>query len=224
MDEENGSGSFDSGEFAGLLEELAALGELEMVMDTEERAELFRSGQLPVIVGELSCLDDYLRIRNHFSGTGRITGFPNSSGELRYPAQLYDWLGINSASKYKEDAWNFVEFCLSYTSRSDNIMDRFAVVEDKFDKQTHYENEMMHSLYYRVKDYARTMVRWQDVPAMTEEETDFLRGIGEHLYLYENRSLLQVISEEADAFFAGDISAQETAERIQNRAGLVLGE
>ena len=57
-----------------------------------------------------------------------------------------------------------------------------------------------------------------------QEETDFLREISEHLYLYENQNLLQIISEEADAFFAGDISAEEAAERIQNRASLVLSE
>ena len=46
----------------------------------------------------------------------------------------------------------------------------------------------------------------------------------EHLYLYENPSLMEVINEEASAFFAGDISAKEAAERIQNRASLVIGE
>ena len=51
-----------------------------------------------------------------------------------------------------------------------------------------------------------------------------LRGMTEHLYFYENENLVQIISEEAGAFFAGDISAQEAADRIQNRANLLLGE
>ena len=63
-----------------------------------------------------------------------------------------------------------------------------------------------------------------DFAPATQEETDFLREIPEHLYLYENENLLRVISEEASAFFAGDISAREAAERIQNRASLVLAE
>lgn len=58
----------------------------------------------------------------------------------------------------------------------------------------------------------------------TQEETDFLWEMTKHSYLYEDSNLLRVISEESKAYFAGDISAQEAAERIQNRASLVLGE
>lgn len=46
----------------------------------------------------------------------------------------------------------------------------------------------------------------------------------EHLYFCENAKLKQVIREEVDAFLAGDISAQEAADRIQNRGAIVVGE
>lgn len=225
VDEENRSCSFDSEEFVKLLEGLAALKDLEMIGERADRKELFHAGQLPVIVGEMDCLGDYMGVRECFSGVGRIAGFPNSSGELRYPARLCDWMGINSASQYKEDAWGFIEFCLSYTSRCDDVEDRFVVTKSKFEKQTQYERPRVGFSSPGFGEYSNDVHKnWWEVAPTTQEDSDFLWEVTEHLYLYENPSLMEVINEEASAFFAGDITAKEAAERIQNRASLVIGE
>lgn len=221
VDEENKSCSFDSEEFVGFLEKLAALEDLEMIGDRTERATFFHSGQLPVVVEELNCMMDYLCIREAFSGSGRITGFPNSKGEQRYPARLYDWMGINSASEYKEEAWSFIQFCIAYTSHSDNVSDRFVIMEDKFNEQTQFSDREELLIWPNDYDY---WTGYQKVAPTTQEDSDFLWEVTEHLYLYENPSLMEVINEEASAFFAGDINAKEAAERIQNRASLVIGE
>ena len=222
VDEENGSCSFDSKEFVAFLEALAVLDDRERIKEREERAERFQAGELSVIVEELNCLADYFYFRDTFSGTARIVGFPNSRGELRYPANLYDWMGINSASKYKKEAWSFIEFCLSYTSRCDEVNDRFAVTKDMFERQTSHEETTDRGIKTR-NDYGRNFLG-EKIAATTQEETDFLRGIADHLYFYENSDLMQIIEEEAAAFFAGDIRAEEAAKRIHNRAMLVLGE
>lgn len=220
--EEEGSCSFNGEEFVGLLEELSVLKNMEMIRKQWERAANFRAGQLPVMIVELDCLEDYLCIREALAGSGRVTGFPNSSGELRYPAKLYDWIGINSASQYKEDAWDFIVFCLSYVSRCDDVADRFVVTDEKFEKQTCYEREG--NYFIKWNEYDELWTGWQEIAPTTQEDTELLREMSEHLYLYEDDALMQVIEEETAAFFAGDISAREAAERIQNRAALVLGE
>ncbi len=227
VDSKNKSCSFNSEEFISLLEQTAELADIQMIMEHGSRFEPFRSGQLSAIVDNLSCMGDYLCIRASLSDMADITGYPNSSRELRYPAKLYDWLGINSASGHKEEAWGFVEFCLAYISRSDDVADRFAVTKDKFDRQTQFGgDDGSGSLSYQVLGnlFLAPGYGMVDFGPATQEETDFLREIPEHLYLYENENLLRVISEEASAFFAGDISAREAAERIQNRASLVLAE
>lgn len=227
VDTENSSCSFDSEEFISLLEQTARLADMQMIMDHRSRFEPFRSGRLSAIVDELGCMGDYLCIRASLSDVADITGYPNSGRELRYPAKLYDWLGINSASEHKEEAWGFVEFCLAYISRSDDVADRFAVTKDKFDRQTRFDgDDGSGSLSYQVLGnfFLAPGYGIVDFGPATQEETDFLREIPEHLYLYENENLLRIISEEASAFYAGDISAREAAERIQNRASLVLAE
>ena len=222
MDEANASCSFDSDAFIRLLETVTVLDNHERIENRQDRAELFHAGQLTAIMQELNCMEDYLCIRAAFEGTGKITGFPNSQGELRYPVKLYDRLGINSASEHKEEAWDFLSFCLSYTSRSDNVADRFVVMQDKFERQTQYEDTEDYFLWWN--DYDDVWIGSQEIPPTTKEDTDFLRDIPNHLYLYENPDLRQVIKEEAIAFLDGGIDAQEAAKRIQNRASLVLGE
>ena len=65
INEENAGCSFESGEFAALLEMLVVLNERESIGKREERAEFFRSGRLPVIIQELNCMEDYFCIRGN---------------------------------------------------------------------------------------------------------------------------------------------------------------
>ena len=213
--------SFDSPEFVSLLEQLDRLGDMKQVQKPWERLEPFSSGQISAFVDELGCMEDYLCIRTTFFDTWEITGFPNSRRELRYPAHLYDWLGINSASRHKDEVWGFVEFCLSYASRFSGVSDRFVVTRDAFSRQSRHDyDNLVDVLGSNLLDGGGT-TRFDST---TQEETDFLWEVTEHLYLYEDSNLMKVISEESRAYFAGGISAQEAAERIQNRAGLVVGE
>ncbi len=225
VDEERKSCSFNSEEFINLLEDMRILEEREWMGSSKLREELFHDRQLLLIQDELSCMLDYLYMRAAFADCGRIAGYPNSSGELRYPLNMYDWLGINNASEHKEEAWNFIEFCLSYTSLADKVSDRFAVIKDTFEEQIHFENiEKLNGAHFYPNNFTDKGIDWTNPVFTTKEETDWLREITEHLYFYENDDLKNIIMEESEAFFAGDISAQEAAKRIQNRAMLVLGE
>lgn len=222
VDAEGKSCSFDSEEFIDLLERLAKLSDMKMIMDQRERFEPVRSGQLAAVVDDLDSMGDYLCIRASFYDAWEIAGFPNSDRQLRYPATLYDWLGISSASEHKEEAWGFIEFCLAYTSRSDNAADRFVVTKEKFERQIRFEKgdpyQVMGNYFFD-----GSIDIFQPEPT-TQEETDFLREISEHLYFYEDQNLEKIIREEADIFFAGDVSAEEAAKRIQNRVSLLLNE
>ncbi len=226
VEEEGKSCTFDSEEFIGLLEDLRAMYEVERVRDRELSAELFREGQLPVILGELERTRDYLYMRNDFADCGRIVGYPNSDRELRYPLHLYDWLGINNASAHKEEAWGFIEFCMLYGSSTANtIYDNFRVMQDTFEEQTYFEDDENTGLLLGgASPFSGRGLNRENLVFTTKEETKWLREITEHLYFYENDDLKNIIMEESGAFFAGDISAQEAAKRIQNRAMLVLGE
>jgi hypothetical protein len=125
------------------------------------------------------------------------------------------------ALPYKQLYGRTFEFCLSYATRFSNTSDRFVVTSDAFSRQSHHDYEnLIDVMEPALFDGGGTM----RFDSTTQEETDFLWEMTKHLYLYEDSNLLRVISEESKAYFAGDISAQEAAERIQNRASLVLGE
>ena len=221
VDPQSKTCSFDSEEFVRLLEQMDQLGDMKSTQRPWERLEPFSSGQIRAFADELGSMEDYLCIRTTFFDTWEITGFPNSGRELRYPAHLYDWLGINSSSQHKDEAWSFVEFCLSYASRFSSFSDRFVVTTKAFSRQSHHDYDIrIYNVTSDLVDGGGTMT----FDPITQEETDFLWEMTEHLYLYEDSNLLKVIGEEAGAYFAGDISAEEAAKRIQNRASLVVGE
>ena len=96
------------------------------------------------------------------------------------------------------------------------------VLKDKFEQQIRYDKSGSYFIWRN--DYDENFEGWQEIASVTPEETELLREITEHLYFYENKSLFQIINEEAAAFFDGNISSQEAAERMQNRANLLLGE
>lgn len=223
VDETNQSCSFDSEEFIRLLEAVKTLKDLEWMGNWKMRAELFRDRQLTVIREELSCMADYLLMRDTFADCARIVGYPNSDRELRYPVTLYDWLGINNASEHKEEAWSFIEFCLSYTSKADKGSDRFAVTKDTFERQTRFDEETEQGYIFQ-SIYSGEYFDWENTAFTTKEETDWLRGLTGHLFYFENDNLMKIITEEAAAYFAGDKSAQEAAKIIQSRVSLLIGE
>lgn len=131
---------------------------------------------------------------------------------------------INVADGSLEAFFEWQDINLNYTSRCDNLTDRFVVLKDKFMQQICFEGVRSGSHYILRNDYDGNWEGYHELKPVTQEEIEMLRGMTEHIYFYENENLVQIISEEAGAFFAGDISAQEAADRIQNRANLLLGE
>ena len=61
---------------------------------------------------------------------------------------------------------------------------------------------------------------------MTQEQYDTVKDLIEHTnrIMRYDQSLMEIISDEAGAFFAGEKTAEETAQLIQNRVQLYLAE
>jgi len=65
------------------------------------------------------------------------------------------------------------------------------------------------------------------LPEMTDTDKEFLRNMVANLYWNDTvngKDISNIIFEEAGAFFAGDKTAKEAAEIIQNRVALLLNE
>ena len=65
-----------------------------------------------------------------------------------------------------------------------------------------------------------------EIYAMTQEQYDTVNGLIEktNRIMRYDQSLMEIISDETGAFFAGEKTAEETAKHIQNRVQLYMAE
>lgn len=220
IDFEQGKCSFGSEKFVEFMEQVKELSyseqlpEVEKVQMTDDIIRDFLSGKYLLRREYVYSPYFYHTTQMKYGNKVQNVGFPNNEKEpwfLIYPTQQ---LGIYSGSACKEGAWAFIEYALSRQEQSWYGAERsgFPVRKDAFEE-------------FLSKPYSRTM-KFQD-DKITEEEKDELRYMTEHLKADKSMRgspVYDIVFEEVGAFFAGDKTARETADVIQNRVQLYLDE
>ncbi len=157
-----------------------------------------------------------------------LIGFPVREGNGAALASNME-LAMSSKSKHKDGAWQFMRYFLTdaYQEQvyqwpvSMKQMDRLA--EEAMKKPT-YEDEDGNTVEV---DETYT-VNGVEVPItpMTKEETDaliaYIKTV-DQVYSY-NEALLNIVSEEASPFFAGQKNVKEVADIIQSRVQIYVNE
>lgn len=148
-------------------------------------------------------------VRDFGAGTEiTLLGYPlaneNGNGGLFSPAFT---VSVNAQSKYQAEIWDFMKYLLSeeYQKKTGMPVLRSAL-EEKLENAQHMSAAEMGS-------------------ATTEEmETlgAYLEGVTECFFYDE--TVYSIICEEVDMYLAGDCTAEEAAEMIQNRVSLYLSE
>lgn len=140
-----------------------------------------------------------------------LTGYPGfNGGECELMTE--EIFAMNSASKNKEGAWEFLEFLLSEELQRGidwAFPARVCCFED--------------CLQEPCMDYGTMEMR-----QLTEEEAETVRKWVDAAVYDKRKSskdpVRMILSEEADMYFAGDASLDETVAKIQNRVQLYLNE
>jgi ABC-type glycerol-3-phosphate transport system substrate-binding protein len=146
-----------------------------------------------------------------------FVGYPSNNGNGTKLATK-DNIAISSKCENKEAAWAFVKSFLSQKTQY------IPVLEEKFEKTLDGWKELggfgnSGAGYYEDDGYK--------VYPLTQEERDYFESLIRSLTTLSptrSTSLNDIIFEEAEAFFADDKSAEETAEIIQNRAEILVSE
>lgn len=129
-----------------------------------------------------------------------LVGYPNTGGGLS--VQLYSQLSIMAQAPNPDGAWAFFRTLFTYDHQSNRSP---SVRLDAFDERE-----------------ARSVANGNATEAECQAAKDLiLSAQTQRLMSYPCDD---IILEEAAAFFAGDKSAQETAQIIQNRVSIYLGE
>ena len=139
----------------------------------------------------------------------QMTGYPNAEAKPYFELWTSHPIGINSASEAKEGAWAFVEYLLSAEYQNDERRTAFPARVDSFD-------------YYMAKE----RLFLSDIN-VSKEDRDFLRWMVDHAYWSGNVScqdIREIINEETESVWAGELSPEAAAQNIQNRVSLYLAE
>lgn len=143
----------------------------------------------------------------------------------------YEMVGICSYSQHPEGAWDFLEFYLGVTwlEEYDSVASAFGGFP--INRQV-FEEELEDSMReYNEDGKRRTLSQGEgDRPsfyANTKEDVDDLRKV---IALADRRAfditsvIIGIVEEEASGYYAGTATAEQTAQKIQNRVQLYLDE
>ena len=141
-------------------------------------------------------------ISENYSEPFTFIGFPAENGSGSFFACSTLHLGISSDSDKKELAWEFLKTALSSI----------------------YQEELANSLYVPVrKDIMESRLQKEVASKIVQEQ--YLQMVSQPLvFIGYNEEISEIILEEGEAYFSGQRTAEEAAERIQNRVTLYLSE
>lgn len=207
IDRDTGTCHFDSEEFKALLEYVDQFPDKPANSGEEALKTGLSNGEIRFAVADLypGALRDYQKI---FGENIACIGFPTadgSGGHLVFGSGAY---AIAAVSENKESAWSFLEESL-LQEKSDlyaSIFINYPTLKKELDKKADIAIE-------------RNEVTPEEIRAVMEllpDATPFFSG--------ESDEILQIINEEAPAYYRGQKGADDVVSVIQNRAQLYMDE
>ena len=173
-----------------------------------------------------------------------FTGYPteDGSGSSFY---ISCPMAISSTTKYPEAAWDFVSTMVRQANEDSEYMYSFPISQKVFDKMKtdamteEYQldengntvdwdedgqpDKMTKGSYEVIENGEST---YKDVYALTQEDVDMILNVINNTHgVYDyDQEILDIITDEVSAYFAGDKDVQTTASMIQSRVNLYVQE
>lgn len=198
--------SFTDGRFEALLEQAASAKTAEQT-DVAGLVGRFTSGETVLMDSVLRGVYDLAAFENTAGGSVTAIGWPTQGGECGSELLASSDIAI-CATGDTEGAWAFLKFCLSDAQ----LQEQLAATSFPISRA---------ALEARL---AECQARQED--AMSAAQAEKLRALLDAL-VYKSAadySVTGIVLEEAGAYFAGERSAAETAELVQDRISTYLSE
>lgn len=203
--------------FQNVLETINALPITTSDLSPEERAA---GGEM--VIWEILDLRDTRTLQQLEWRSGEeltLIGYPvydNADNETSAGLIAFgDYVGIHSTSQHQEGAWLYLEQYLSgaFTVSSSGFTTGAEAFEEKLAEDMG-------------EDYVEFILEGIPYPAITQEQSDKVRMAFETAFYYteEQQAIVSLILEEADSYFCGDKSLEDTVQIIDNRVQLYLDE
>ena len=248
IDWTTGSCRFDQGEFARLLEFAKlfpnAFDSANFNWDEYESDEQrIREGKQMLTRMYLSGFEDIARYEAVFGGNVTYIGFPTNSGVGSY-MNINSGYGMSANCADKEAAWQFLRsFMTEKAAENGDYYWGFPANRNQLEKRLKeamtVEYEKDENGNYRLDPdtgeripvsrggfWMEGMDEPMEIYALTQEQADkIMEVINTTTKLYsQNTAVLDIISEQTDAFFSGQKSADEVAKLVQGKLSIYVNE
>lgn len=235
VDWSSGKCSFDGGDFASLLEFCRLLPEDYDPEQESDGSELLSSGRQLLEQLRVDDFNGFRMNKGMFGARSVLKGYPSADRQGNVVQFVGSRLSISSSCKNVDEAWNFVRSLLTedaYDS-SDRFLDGFPINREAYGRA---EAEAMKKTYMTDPETGekkeQPIFSWNigdheaELYALNEAEAAELRAlIGSVKYAYSyDTTIMDMIKEETDNYFAGRSSAEQTAALIQNRVSIYVNE
>ena len=175
---------------------------------------------------------DYARaVHGEIGDDVTLVGNPsiNGTGAMIYHSTAF---AIMENSDYKDACWDFIKEIFSEENQNSETLYDLPALKSAFDKKL---DESMERPYYtdsdgKKQEYDDTWYIGGEeikINPLTQAERDFVADYisnAKPTPYYYNQDIYDIISEESEAYFAGDKTAEQTAEIIQNRVSILISE
>lgn len=242
---ESGACYFNGPEFKQLLEFVSRFpNEADEDFIWFQNIEQIRNGDVPLLEYGAISVHDFQTIPFMFGEPANEIGYPTASGSgvIAFPSTSV--LAIASSSRNKEGAWEFIRFLLEEDRQFESGIygtEGFPIHKSALDM---IFKEEMKAVYEKDKEgniQEKSTDSWSagnfeegkpviTIPfyAATKEEIERLKelfdSIGNSMEKNLDRKILEIISEEAEAYFQGQKEIDEVADMIQSRSSLYIKE
>lgn len=147
-----------------------------------------------------------------------IVGYPSPNGKGGR-LSVETLISITESCKCKEGAWAFISYCIEQSNlsnaNSDTGLSGLPIISESFEKLM--DNEMT----------ANHTASGMEIPNLTQADRDMLADYiksCDTLCTLFDEDVQAVCEEETALYFAGQQTAETTAEHIQNRASIIISE
>lgn len=213
VDYTNGKSNFDSPNFKELLKFALGYDAIhDMTVLEETTEERWESGKILFLNNVLVNISDYYALKELMGEDMYVMGYPAFTDEHALGAVGYRGFGMNSNSKVKEGAWEFIEFQLS---------------NQEGDLKADSGIPTMKSGYQEMLDkYRQYRQRQTDKEVHLEElEAEFEQLIQKISFGRTGYSAIEtILVEEVNTLFLEGKPVEEVAEAVHNRVQLYLDE
>ena len=216
IDWENGTCDFNNQEFVSILE--AAYRVKDDNTEEFETRESFTSAWQRIGAGQLmmsfSYIDEPTAMKRDEVYAGKpltFIGWPTVDGNCGSDIEIHNAVGIVSNSRHKDVCWEFVKYML---------------VNANADPATAMNMPLYKPALDRMVRKCRGVDDSQGIKLTNQNEVDkfydFL-DVPENIAVYDE-TVVDIIIEEAEEYFAGNRTAEDAAARVQERVSLYVAE